>query len=202
MNAEALEFDHVAMTGFAEEVIARSGQPLFSCYQCRRCAAGCPVYDEDCRVTPDQLVRMVLLGDRQNALSNPLIWKCVSCLTCGTRCPNNIRGGRIAETLKKMAAEAGIKPLRPKVAHFHTSFFNDSLRWGRINEMGMMSEYEVRAAVANLKQGKIKEILSDIKEVSTFSHAMIRHHRLHLSFTGTAAGRKELKRLYRKSKEK
>ena len=48
----------------AQEVARRSGQNLLACYQCRRCAAGCPVGEES-GVTPDRLIRMILLGDEQ-----------------------------------------------------------------------------------------------------------------------------------------
>src|SRR5512143_1713551 len=86
----------------AQEVARRSGQNLLACYQCRRCAAGCPVGQES-GVTPDRLIRMLLLGDAQGAIDNLLVWKCLACYTCGTRCPNNIQTARITETLKQIS---------------------------------------------------------------------------------------------------
>jgi heterodisulfide reductase subunit C len=77
----------------AEEVVRRSGQNIMACYQCRRCAAGCPVGDET-GITPDRLIRLIILGDRDAALQNKLVWQCVSCYTCGTRCPNEIQTAR------------------------------------------------------------------------------------------------------------
>ena len=47
---------------FAAAIEKISGQKLLACYQCRRCAAGCPVGEES-GVTPDRLIRMLLLGD-------------------------------------------------------------------------------------------------------------------------------------------
>jgi heterodisulfide reductase subunit C len=61
------------------------------------------VGEETGYVTPDRLIRMILLGDREKALSDGLVWKCVSCYTCGTRCPNEIQTARITETLKQMS---------------------------------------------------------------------------------------------------
>ena len=141
---------------------------------------------------------MVLLGDEKNAYSNELLWKCLSCNTCGTRCPNNINTGRIVESLKKMTKEAGIKPLRAEVMHFHTSCYNDSLRWGRVSEMGLMGEYEIRNMVENLKQKKFKAILDEVSHQAKFAYEMFKLNRLHLYFH-TTGGRKEIIRLLRRS---
>ena len=103
MTSTALEFKAELAKPFGKEVVERSGQNLYACYQCKRCAAGCPVGEETGYVTPDRLIRMITLGDQENALNNQLVWKCVSCYTCGTRCPNNIHSARITETIKKMA---------------------------------------------------------------------------------------------------
>ncbi len=198
MLAETFEFNPQISSSFVEEVMSRSGQKLTACYQCRKCASGCPVCDETCGVSPDHLIRMILMGDRENALSNELIWKCVSCFTCGTRCPNNIKTGKITETLRKMTLEAGIAPLRPEIAHFHTSFFNESLRWGRINEMGMMGEYELRNTYSNLKRGKIRAIFAELKEQTIFAWKMFRLRRLHFAFV-SSKGVSEINRLHNKS---
>ena len=113
MSATALQFRPDAAKPLLDEVTQRSGQNLSACYQCRRCAAGCPVTEETGNVSPDFLIRMIALGDSENALSNELVWKCVSCYTCGTRCPNNIHSARITETLKKMADEFSQKGYFP-----------------------------------------------------------------------------------------
>lgn len=72
-------------------------------------------------MTPDRLVRLV--GDREEALNNLLVWQCVACYTCGTRCPNNIQTARITETLKQMSKEAHLATLKPRIADFHSSFY-------------------------------------------------------------------------------
>jgi len=66
-----------------------------ACFQCRKCTNGCPVaFAMD--LLPDQIIRMVLLGQRDAALSCSSIWICIGCETCTTRCPNKIK---IAELL-------------------------------------------------------------------------------------------------------
>jgi heterodisulfide reductase subunit C len=185
---------------FTRAVGKRSGQNVFACYQCRRCAAGCPVSEDTGGVTPDVLIRMVALGDEQRAFSNELVWKCLSCNTCGTRCPNSINTGRVVEALKKMAKEAGVQPLRPEVLHFHTSCYNDSLRWGRVSEMGLMGEYQLRNLLENLRQKKFKAIADEISAQTKFAFEMLRLGRLHLFFH-TSKGRIEMRRLLKSSTE-
>ena len=69
---------------------------------------------DEAGVTPDRLIRMIVMGDRSAALQNRLVWKCLSCYTCGTRCPNEIHTARVTETLKKMAKEEHLAPLVPE----------------------------------------------------------------------------------------
>ncbi len=105
MQAPVCEYNSDIAKPLVNEVMERSKQNILACYQCGRCAAGCPVGEETGYVTPNRLIRMIILGDRENALNNELVWKCVSCYTCGTRCPNDIQTARITETLKKISKE-------------------------------------------------------------------------------------------------
>ena len=137
MTAPTLEIKPGAANSLAREVMEKSGQNLLACYQCRRCAAGCPVAQETEWITPDRLIRMIALGDRQAALSNQLVWKCVSCYTCGTRCPNDIQTARITETLKKMGKAEHLEPLEPQIADFHDTFVKSGLNVGAGRNIGL-----------------------------------------------------------------
>ena len=194
-----LEFDQTKAKALSDEVIERSGQNLYACYQCRRCASACAVGDETKGFTPDLLIRMITTGDMENALNNELVWKCVSCYACGTRCPNEIQTGRITETLKKMAKEKNIEPLNTKVAHFHHEFFNSGLRWGRVNEMEFMGFYEIKNFIDDIKNKNFNAIIDEIKTQSALAQKMVKQKRLHFGFT-SAKGRKEIKRLLKKNK--
>ena len=201
MKTDLLEYKSETVKPLMEEVVQRSGQTLVACYQCRRCAAGCPVGEETGYVTPDRLIRMITLGDREDALNNELVWKCVSCYTCGTRCPNDIQTARITETLKKMAKEEHIVPLRPEVAHFHDSFVKSGLRWGRVNEMEFINSYEFKNFWMNLKRMKFKAIYDESMTQAKLGLALFRHKRLHFGFL-SSKGRKEIKRLNKRNKER
>jgi len=201
MTAQVLDYRPTQAMPFLQEVMARSGQMLTACYQCRRCAAGCTVGDETHYFTPNILIRTIILGDRQKALSNELVWKCVSCYTCGTRCPNNIQTARITETLKKMAKEAHLEPLLPKVSAFHDAFVESGLRWGRVNEMEFMGIYEMKNALRESRQKNYAAIVEEIKCQARLGIAMFKRKRMHSGFL-MAKGRKEIKALYRKARQK
>ncbi|MBI5666176.1 MAG: 4Fe-4S dicluster domain-containing protein [Nitrospirae bacterium] len=196
MSNSTLKYSVETSNPFLEEVMERSGQNLRSCYQCRRCAAGCPVGDETV-VTPDRLIRMILLGEKEEALKNLLSWKCVACYTCGTRCPNNIQTARINEALKQMAKEAHIEPVIPKVASFHSAFMKSVAHFGRSNELEFMALYELE----NFKKGGINAVMDDLKSTSKLGKAMLKKKRMHFKLDKTK-GRSEIKRLYKKSAEK
>ncbi|MDM8537034.1 4Fe-4S dicluster domain-containing protein [Desulfobacterales bacterium HSG17] len=201
MTASVLEFKPEKTKPFLQEVMERSGQMLTACYQCRRCAAGCTVGDETDCFTPNILIRAVVLGDREKALNNELVWKCVSCYTCGTRCPNDIQTARITETLKKMAKEEHAEPILPKVADFHDAFVESGVRWGRLNEMEFMGVYEMKNALREAKTKNYEAIIEELKTQAEFGLEMLKLKRMHFGFL-TSKGRGEIKALYKKSKKK
>jgi heterodisulfide reductase subunit C len=134
-------------------------------------------------------------------LNNQLVWKCVSCFTCGTRCPNDIQTARITETLKKMAKAEHLPPLQPKIADFHDAFVNSGIRWGRVNEMEFMGAYEMKLALRNIKARRFGAILDEVKAQAGLGMKMTQLRRMHFGFL-IAKGRKEIKALQRKSKQR
>lgn len=201
MTTSVFEYKYETAKSFVKEVMDRSGQNLAACYQCRRCAAGCPVGEETGYLTPDRLIRMIIVGDREKVFNNELVWKCVSCATCGTRCPNGIHTVRITETLKKMAKESNAKPIHPKVSHFHEAFINSGVSQGRVNEMLFMGEYVLKNSISNAKEKDLKAIYDEFSNLTKTGLAMTKQKRMHFGFQW-AKGRDEIKRLYKKAKEK
>ena len=199
MSSRVCTFEPEVSESFAGEVMERSGQDLLACYQCRRCAAGCPV-GEETGVTPDRLIRMILLGEKEEALNNLLVWKCVACYTCGTRCPNSIQSARINETLKQMAKEAHLVPLRPKIAEFHNAFMVSTSHLGRFNELECMGIYEAKTALGEMKRGGLKAIFEEMKNQAKLGTVMMKKKRMHLGYE-KVKGLPEVKGLYRKAKE-
>jgi len=201
MSSPVLTLEPELSKTLLQEVLDRSGQNLLACYQCRRCAAGCPVGDET-GVTPDRLIRMILFGEKDEVFNNLLVWKCVACYTCGTRCPNNIQTARINETLKQMSKEAHIEPLNPKVAAFHDAFLSSASHFGRVNELEFMCLYEMQNTRSELKRGGgWRAIVDEMKNQVRLGLSMMKKKRMHFRLARIKRI-SEVKRLYIKTKEK
>ena len=84
-----------------------SGQPggenLKLCFSCGICTAGCPVTEVENDYNPRKLIRMILLGMKEEVLSSNLIWLCSLCYTCYARCPQNVKFTDIMGVLRDMA---------------------------------------------------------------------------------------------------
>ncbi|MEW6363514.1 MAG: (Fe-S)-binding protein [Acidobacteriota bacterium] len=78
---------------FAKEVTP-DPEKLYSCIQCGSCTASCPTANRMI-VTPQQLIRLIRLGMKEDVLDSQAFWRCTSCRACSTHCP---RGIRILET--------------------------------------------------------------------------------------------------------
>lgn len=89
------------------EVEELSGQNLMACYQCGNCSAGCPAaFGMD--LLPNQLVRLIQLGQTEEVLDSKAIQLCASCLTCTVRCPRGVDFSRIVEALRLIALNRGV----------------------------------------------------------------------------------------------
>ena len=142
----------------AKEIEARTGQNAFLCYQCIRCTSGCPLTDFF-DYTPNEIMRLVQIGDDEAALNSKTPWLCAACLTCTTRCPQGLDIARIMETLTQVALDRGIEPMVPEVALFNKVFLTDFNLFGRVYELGLMGSMNVLAALASRQP---KRVLSDM----------------------------------------
>lgn len=160
---DAIELSRMRDTDFTAAVDAQSGQRISTCYQCGNCTAGCPAgFAYDLQV--NQVMRCVQLGLKDKVLNCRSIWMCLSCSTCGQRCPNNIEVAGVMEALRHMARREGITTV-PKVDKFWTSFLYTVRKCGRTYEIGTMALYMMRSlrvftdvdlAPAALKKGKLE----------------------------------------------
>ncbi len=197
LTSLVVQFEAETSQSLIEDIMSRSGQNLLACYQCRRCAAGCPVADES-GMTPDRLIRTIIFGDKETALNNMLVWKCSACYICGERCPNNIQAARIIEVLKEISKEEHREPLLPKVAAFHEAFLESASHLGRLNEIEFMALYEWKNVKRDLKAGGgWNAVIDKLKADAGLAVSMLKKRRLHLGMEKIGK-LSEVKRLFGK----
>lgn len=85
------------------------GEELSACFACSTCTAACPIANQ-WKYKPHQLIRMILLGMREEVLSGKEIWECLTCFQCQERCPQKVRITDIFFDCKNLAAESGKVP--------------------------------------------------------------------------------------------
>ena len=62
------------------------GENIRYCFACGTCTASCPVRAVDEKYNPRKIIRMVLLGMKEEVLKSDFIWLCSTCYTCHERC--------------------------------------------------------------------------------------------------------------------
>lgn len=95
---------------FFDRVKQLSDVNISDCYQCGKCSAGCPCA-KTMNILPHQIMRRLQLGQATQVLEESAIWKCVSCMTCWSRCPRQVNLSRVMEALRtiRMAGEPDFK---------------------------------------------------------------------------------------------
>lgn len=96
---------------FCDEVAALpGGENIRKCYACGTCAAGCPVTSIDEQYNSRKIIRQVLFGMREQVLASPLIWFCLMCYRCYSRCPQQVNFTDVMRALRYLAIEHGYAP--------------------------------------------------------------------------------------------
>jgi heterodisulfide reductase subunit C len=88
-----------AQNAIIKKVEDISGQNVLACYQCGKCSAGCPMVSL-MDLLPNQIIRLVQLGQFDDVLNSKTIWLCASCFSCSTRCPKGVDLAKIMEALR------------------------------------------------------------------------------------------------------
>jgi len=139
---------------FLEELESAGPFQAQACFQCRKCTNGCPVtFAMD--LLPDEVIRMVILGQRQRVLKCRTIWVCAACETCTTRCPNTVKIAELMDRLKSMAIENEIPCPQPQILTLHETFLKNIRKRGRVFEASFLASYLLRSGelVRKWKEG-------------------------------------------------
>ncbi len=127
---------------FLDRVNALSDQQVQLCYHCHKCTAGCPVADL-MQFGPDSALRLVQLGEKERLLKSDDIWACVSCETCGQRCPNAISVARVFGALRTIAVQENAAVAEPGAVKFHRLFLSIVERTGRMHEVSLLALHKL-----------------------------------------------------------
>ena len=140
MSPKTLDPDYRLLDQIEAQGLFQAG----ACFQCRKCTNGCPVtFAMD--LYPDEVIRMVILGQRDAVLSCETIWVCAACETCTTRCPNDVKIAELMDCLKEMAVQAGVPSPQPRISALHETFLNNIQKRGRLYETTLVPAYLLKS---------------------------------------------------------
>ncbi|MEW5760860.1 MAG: 4Fe-4S dicluster domain-containing protein [Candidatus Thermoplasmatota archaeon] len=104
------------------------GENIMKCFQCGTCTASCPVWRVNEKYNPRKIIRMAILGLKDEVIKSDFVWLCASCYTCFERCPQDVRITELMTAMKNIAVEDG---------YIHPSFIE---RVKLIEEKGRLLE--------------------------------------------------------------
>ncbi len=165
----------------SQDLEVLTGENALLCYQCKRCTLGCPsAYAM--RMKPHEMMRALQLGLKEEIYWSGVIWICISCETCNTRCPQKINILRVINGLRELALAKKVDYYNPypAIPGFHRLFISLAARFGRMYELGL-------ALLINLK------MLTPFKDID-LAAAMLRKGRLRL-IPHSSRGAKKLRQL-------
>jgi len=96
---------------FSDIVTSRlGGETMTLCYQCGTCASSCPVAKITPRFNPREVIKLSLLGEKDEVVSGEAIWLCCSCYNCQERCPQEVEIADLMYALRNIAFREGYIP--------------------------------------------------------------------------------------------
>lgn len=130
-----------------EKILNEINEHVMKCYQCGKCAAGCPLSGE-MDYTPNQILRLLQIGNEKSdneVLSSYGIWLCLTCDMCHSRCPQEVDFPHIMDYLRSEAIHRKkINPRAKEIIAFHRAFLESIEKTGRLHEIGLIANYKVK----------------------------------------------------------
>lgn len=104
-------------TGFKFEVAEEpGGEHIKRCFACGTCTAVCPVFNVNDQYNPRKIIRMILLGLKEEVLKNDFIWLCSGCYSCYELCPRDVKITRLMAAVKNIAVREGYIPKAMRIS--------------------------------------------------------------------------------------
>jgi heterodisulfide reductase subunit C len=129
---------------FMDKIIDDTGVNISLCYQCKTCSLSCP-FAPFMDILPHQIIRKLQVAADNEVLKSTTIWRCGSCETCVTRCPNKIDIPRVMDYLRQTALQKRVAHGDKKIPVFHRAFISSVLQFGRQYELGMLLLYKLKS---------------------------------------------------------
>lgn len=93
---------------FIEAITGRpGGEHLLLCFACGTCTLACPVAEVTEDYNPRRFIRKILMGRKEEILSDPALWYCHQCFRCAVHCPQDVSFTTIVRILQAIALEEG-----------------------------------------------------------------------------------------------
>lgn len=93
---------------FKFRIAQRMGDDSFlNCFACGSCTASCPVRRMEERYNPRRLIRMAILGMKEEVYKSEFIWLCSYHSTCLYRCPQKVNIGAVCDAVVRIKEKKG-----------------------------------------------------------------------------------------------
>lgn len=129
-------------TTFLCMVEEMSDVDLGACFQCQKCACGCPV-SATTKSPPSEIIRRLQLGEEEKILTSDIIWACASCETCFARCPMGIDMASVIDALRVLALSKRVGAAKGNVPLFNRAFLQTVKIFGRAYDLAMITAYKI-----------------------------------------------------------
>jgi heterodisulfide reductase subunit C2 len=166
--------------GLRARVEEMAGTDLDRCYQCKKCSGGCPVAGL-AQMPPSEVIRRLQLGAGEELLESDMVWLCLSCETCFTRCPMRINAAAVIDALRALAVAQGAPAPKGNTPLFNRLFLGTVKRFGRAYDLPALAVYKLRTG----------DMADDIKKLP----AMLRKGKMAV-LPPSGADRKTVRRIF------
>jgi heterodisulfide reductase subunit C len=171
--------------GLRQIVEEMSGVDLCTCYQCKKCTSGCPVAKLT-KYGPSEIIRRLHLGAGNDLLDGDLIWICLSCETCYSRCPMQINTAAVIDALRVLAVERKAAIQQGNMPLMNSMFLKTVESFGRTYDLAMIMAYKLGTG----------SIMNDTDKFP----AMLQKGKMAI-FPHSGANKQVVKRIFKKSQQ-
>ena len=91
-------------TSFRDRLAEKVGDAGFMhCLSCGSCSASCPVRRLEEKYNPRRIIRMAIMGMKEEVYASEFVWICSYHSTCLHRCPQGVDIGAVADAVVRIA---------------------------------------------------------------------------------------------------